>query len=68
MGSISHSIAILCTIFRLVYRSWTHHFWWEDAWAAFALIADGKYLKYFNVALFSGPTTYPSRLLDMYLD
>lgn len=40
MGSISHSIAILCTIFRLVYRSWTHHFWWEDAWAAFALIAD----------------------------
>lgn len=40
VGSISHSIAILCTIFRLVYRSWIHQFWWEDAWASFALIAD----------------------------
>ncbi|KAG1818726.1 uncharacterized protein BJ212DRAFT_1268871, partial [Suillus subaureus] len=35
-----HVIAILCTIFRLVYRGWTRHFWWEDAWAAFALISD----------------------------
>ncbi|KAG2138595.1 uncharacterized protein EDB93DRAFT_1230764 [Suillus bovinus] len=38
--SISHVIAILCTIFRLVYRGWTRHLWWEDAWAAFALISD----------------------------
>lgn len=41
VGAVSHSIAILCTIFRLVYRVWTHYFWWEDVWAAFALIADG---------------------------
>ncbi|KIK40569.1 hypothetical protein CY34DRAFT_49391, partial [Suillus luteus UH-Slu-Lm8-n1] len=63
MGSISHSIAILCTIFRLVYRSWTRHFWWEDAWAVFALIADGKYFKNLIVALFSNPTTYPTWIL-----
>ncbi|KAG2064209.1 hypothetical protein BDR04DRAFT_1146007 [Suillus decipiens] len=35
-----HSIAILCTIFRLAYRGWIHQSWWEDAWAAFALIGD----------------------------
>ncbi|KAG2036067.1 hypothetical protein BDR03DRAFT_470481 [Suillus americanus] len=40
VGSVSHSIAILCTIARLVYRVWTRHFWWEDVWAAVALIAD----------------------------
>ncbi|KAG1779441.1 hypothetical protein EV702DRAFT_966250 [Suillus placidus] len=40
VGLVSHSIAIICTIFRLVYRGWMRHFWWEDAWAAFALIAD----------------------------
>lgn len=42
VGSVSqaHVIAILCTIFRLVYRGWTRHLWWEDAWAAFALISD----------------------------
>ncbi|KAG1815159.1 uncharacterized protein BJ212DRAFT_259605 [Suillus subaureus] len=39
-GLVSHSIAIICTIFRLVYRGRMHHLWWEDAWAAFALIAD----------------------------
>ncbi|KAG2115627.1 hypothetical protein DEU56DRAFT_174474 [Suillus clintonianus] len=39
-GSVSHGIAILCTIFRLVYRAWTRHLWWEDAWAALALISD----------------------------
>ncbi|KAG0704446.1 hypothetical protein DFH29DRAFT_371157 [Suillus ampliporus] len=39
-GSVSHGIAILCTIFRLVYRGWTRHLWWEDAWAAFAMISD----------------------------
>ncbi|KAG2035955.1 hypothetical protein BDR03DRAFT_1092793 [Suillus americanus] len=41
VGSVSHSIAIICTIFRLVYRAQMHHLWWEDAWAAFALVADG---------------------------
>ncbi|KAG1725331.1 hypothetical protein EDB19DRAFT_1644112 [Suillus lakei] len=39
-GAVSHGIAILCTSFRLVYRGWTRHLWWEDAWAAFALISD----------------------------
>ncbi|KAG1839116.1 hypothetical protein DFJ58DRAFT_110735 [Suillus subalutaceus] len=40
VGSVSHSIAIICTIFRLVYRGRMHQLWWEDAWAAFALVAD----------------------------
>ncbi|OAX40613.1 hypothetical protein K503DRAFT_864469 [Rhizopogon vinicolor AM-OR11-026] len=40
VGSVSHSIAILCTVFRLVYRLCMRHFWWEDVWAALALIAD----------------------------
>ncbi|KAG1837374.1 hypothetical protein DFJ58DRAFT_709623 [Suillus subalutaceus] len=39
-GSLSHGIAIVCTIFRLVYRVWTHRIWWEDAWAAISLISD----------------------------
>ncbi|KAG2053141.1 hypothetical protein BDR06DRAFT_489399 [Suillus hirtellus] len=39
-GSVSHGIAIVCTIFRLVYRGWTRHVWWEDAWAAVSLISD----------------------------
>ncbi|KAG1729713.1 hypothetical protein EDB19DRAFT_110543 [Suillus lakei] len=39
-GSVSHSIAITCTIFRLVYRGWTCRIWWEDAWAAVSLISD----------------------------
>ncbi|KAG2106620.1 uncharacterized protein F5147DRAFT_229527 [Suillus discolor] len=38
--SILHIIAMLCTIFRLVYRGWMRHLWWEDAWAAFSLISD----------------------------
>ncbi|KAG1814986.1 hypothetical protein EV424DRAFT_1121891 [Suillus variegatus] len=38
--SIPHMIAMLCTIFRLVYRGWMRHLWWEDAWAAFSLISD----------------------------
>ena len=42
VGVISHSIAILSTVFRLVYRGWTRNFWWEDGWAAFALISDGR--------------------------
>lgn len=37
---VSHSIAIICTIFRLMYRGWMRHLWWDDAWAALALIAD----------------------------
>ncbi|KAG2078434.1 hypothetical protein BDR04DRAFT_1086756 [Suillus decipiens] len=40
VGSVSHSTAIICTIFRLVYRGWMRNLWWEDAWAALALIAD----------------------------
>lgn len=40
VGSVSHGIAIVCTIFRLVYRGWTCHIWWEDAWAAISLISD----------------------------
>ncbi|KAG2358273.1 hypothetical protein BDR07DRAFT_1612023 [Suillus spraguei] len=40
VGSVFHSIAIICTIFRLVYRGWMRQLWWEDAWAALALIAD----------------------------
>ncbi|KAG2069743.1 hypothetical protein BDR04DRAFT_673316 [Suillus decipiens] len=40
VGSVFHVTAMLCTIFRLVYRGWTHHLWWEDAWAAFAMILD----------------------------
>ncbi|KAG1748221.1 hypothetical protein EDB19DRAFT_1630413, partial [Suillus lakei] len=37
---VSHSIAIFSTIFRLTYRGWMHRLWWEDAWAAFALVGD----------------------------
>ncbi|KAG1755559.1 hypothetical protein EDB19DRAFT_414159 [Suillus lakei] len=39
-GLVLHSIAILCTVFRFAYRCWTRQFWWEDVWAAFALISD----------------------------
>ncbi|KAG1728534.1 uncharacterized protein EDB91DRAFT_1161922 [Suillus paluster] len=39
-ASVSHGIAILCTVFRLVYRGWMRQLWWEDAWAAFALFSD----------------------------
>jgi hypothetical protein len=48
-GSVSHGIAIVCTIFRLVYRAWTRRIWWEDAWAASSLISDGRTLpvRYF---------------------
>lgn len=40
VGMVLHSLAIICTIFRLIYRGWMHNLWWEDAWAACALIAD----------------------------
>ncbi|KAG1723016.1 uncharacterized protein EDB91DRAFT_185476 [Suillus paluster] len=39
-GSVLHAVAILCTVFRLVYRVWMRQLWWEDAWAAFALFSD----------------------------
>ncbi|KAG2068573.1 hypothetical protein BDR04DRAFT_1079213 [Suillus decipiens] len=39
-GVVFHGTAIVCTIFRLVYRCWTRHLWWEDAWAAVSLISD----------------------------
>lgn len=44
VGSVSHGIAIVCTIFRLVYRGWTCRIWWEDAWAAVSLVSDGRIL------------------------
>ncbi|KAH7923933.1 hypothetical protein BV22DRAFT_548888 [Leucogyrophana mollusca] len=40
VATASHSIAISCTIFRLSYRWYMRHFWWEDAWASLALLAD----------------------------
>ncbi|KAG2355938.1 hypothetical protein BDR07DRAFT_1301790 [Suillus spraguei] len=40
VGSVLHGTAIVCTIFRLIYRGWMRHLWWEDAWAALALIGD----------------------------
>ncbi|KAG2115037.1 hypothetical protein DEU56DRAFT_761718 [Suillus clintonianus] len=45
-ASVSQSIAILLTIFRLVYRGWTRQLWWEDAWAALALVSDGVCLAW----------------------
>ncbi|KIJ64223.1 hypothetical protein HYDPIDRAFT_167963 [Hydnomerulius pinastri MD-312] len=39
-GSVVHGLAILTTVFRLSYRCYMSRFWWEDAWAAIALIAD----------------------------
>ncbi|KAG1732314.1 hypothetical protein EDB19DRAFT_1912153 [Suillus lakei] len=64
LGSVSHGIAILCTIFRLVYRGWTRHLWWEDAWAAFALISDGGGFLACCLALLSKPTAAPPSCLS----
>ncbi|KAH7906772.1 hypothetical protein BJ138DRAFT_1015655 [Hygrophoropsis aurantiaca] len=36
----AHSVAISSTLFRLSYRWYTTRFWWEDAWAALALLLD----------------------------
>ncbi|KAG1741458.1 uncharacterized protein EDB91DRAFT_330028 [Suillus paluster] len=57
-GSVSHGIAIVSTIFRLVYRGWTRRVWWEDAWAAFSLISDVFCLAYMwiNPSTISFPT------------
>ncbi|KAG1902496.1 uncharacterized protein F5891DRAFT_949128, partial [Suillus fuscotomentosus] len=70
-GSVSHGIAIVCTIFRLVYRGWTRHVWWEDAWAAVSLISDVLVLAciwiypspncYFNLRYVVHITAYSSR-------
>ncbi|KAF8551771.1 hypothetical protein OG21DRAFT_241867 [Imleria badia] len=35
-----HSLAILCTLFRLWYRWSMALVWWDDAWALVALLAD----------------------------
>ena len=35
-----HSVAILCTFFRLGYQCHTARLWWDDAWATLALLAD----------------------------
>ncbi|KAJ8581718.1 hypothetical protein M405DRAFT_751317, partial [Rhizopogon salebrosus TDB-379] len=59
VGSVSHGIAILCTIFRLVYRGWMRRFWWEDAWAAFALISDVLCL----VCIWLDPSVVPAWIL-----
>ncbi|KAG1764898.1 hypothetical protein EV702DRAFT_92221 [Suillus placidus] len=76
VGLVSHSIAIFCTIFRLVYRGWTRHLWWEDAWAAFALISDGIFIllrcldqQLDYIPLFSClPSMYLGRQKDIFLD
>ncbi|KAF9241289.1 hypothetical protein BU15DRAFT_45047, partial [Melanogaster broomeanus] len=39
-GSVANGVAILVTIFRLMYRWYMSKFWWEDGWAAFALACD----------------------------
>ncbi|KAG2068591.1 hypothetical protein BDR04DRAFT_767728 [Suillus decipiens] len=62
-GSVSHSIAIVCTIFRLVYRGWMRRLWWEDAWAAVALISDVICL----VCLWTPSTDVPYMVLALAL-
>jgi len=42
-----------------------HHLWWEDAWAAFALISDGRISLL--ATLLSRPTMHPSYLPGMHL-
>ncbi|KAF9241293.1 hypothetical protein BU15DRAFT_44932, partial [Melanogaster broomeanus] len=39
-GSVANGVAILVTVFRLMYRWYMSTFWWEDGWAAFALAFD----------------------------
>ncbi|KAF9241286.1 hypothetical protein BU15DRAFT_45096 [Melanogaster broomeanus] len=39
-GSVVNGVAILVTIFRLMYRWYMSTFWWEDGWAALALVFD----------------------------
>ncbi|KAG1739386.1 uncharacterized protein EDB91DRAFT_1024408, partial [Suillus paluster] len=40
VACVFHGSAITTTLFRLVYRLSTSRFWWEDAWAAIALVFD----------------------------
>ncbi|KAG0696933.1 hypothetical protein DFH29DRAFT_767863, partial [Suillus ampliporus] len=40
VACIFHGSAITTTIFRLAYRLSTSRFWWEDTWAAIALVFD----------------------------
>ncbi|KAG2122440.1 hypothetical protein BD769DRAFT_1360592, partial [Suillus cothurnatus] len=40
VACIFHGSAIATTIFRLGYRLCTSKFWWEDGWAAIALVFD----------------------------
>ncbi|KAF8551772.1 hypothetical protein OG21DRAFT_1486742 [Imleria badia] len=51
-----HSVAIACTIFRLMYRWYMTYFWWEDSWAVFALVCDVVCLV---ATLLEQPTTAP---------
>ncbi|KAG8215366.1 hypothetical protein J3R82DRAFT_8963 [Butyriboletus roseoflavus] len=39
-STLAHVVGILTTIFRLLYRWHLSKFWWEDTWAALALICD----------------------------
>ncbi|KAG0707960.1 hypothetical protein DFH29DRAFT_843976 [Suillus ampliporus] len=63
-GSVSHGIAIVSTIFRLVYRGWTRRVWWEDAWAAFSLLSDVVCLACIWI---TPPTILPSWVLAVTL-
>ncbi|OJA08403.1 hypothetical protein AZE42_00999 [Rhizopogon vesiculosus] len=40
VACVFHGCAIAATIFRLAYRWYTSRFWWEDTWAAIALVFD----------------------------
>ncbi|KAG1859180.1 hypothetical protein C8R48DRAFT_605908, partial [Suillus tomentosus] len=64
-GSVSHGIAIVCTIFRLVYRGWTRHVWWEDAWAAVSLISDVLVLACIWIYPSPNPYSSPTVLTDL---
>jgi hypothetical protein len=39
-ATLVHGVAILATMFRLLYRCYLSRFSWEDAWATSALICD----------------------------
>lgn len=39
-ATLVHGVAILATIFRVLYRCYLSRFSWEDAWATLALICD----------------------------
>ncbi|KAG1868471.1 hypothetical protein F4604DRAFT_1682392 [Suillus subluteus] len=68
VGLVSHSIAIICTIFRLVYRGRMHQLWWEDAWAALALVADGIIFLVCCLGRHCLPGMYLDRRSDKFMD